>query len=48
MLAPGRQDIFHLPSLTLFPGLAIFLAVIDFHPLGDGRRDALDPCMKQV
>ena len=28
---------------ALFPGLAIFLAVLTFNFLGDGLRDALDP-----
>jgi ABC-type dipeptide/oligopeptide/nickel transport system permease subunit len=48
MLGEGRQYIFRAPSLTLFPGLAIFLAVLGFNLLGDGLRDALDPRMKQL
>ncbi|HSF32123.1 MAG TPA: ABC transporter permease [Candidatus Tectomicrobia bacterium] len=48
MLGEGRQYIFRAPYLTLFPGLAIFLAVLGFNLLGDGLRDALDPRMKQV
>jgi peptide/nickel transport system permease protein len=48
MLGEGRQYIFRAPMLTLFPGLAIFLAVIGFNLLGDGLRDALDPRMQQV
>lgn len=47
MLGEGRQYIFHAPRLTLFPGLAIFLAVLGFNLLGDGLRDALDPRLKQ-
>jgi peptide/nickel transport system permease protein len=43
MLGEGRQYIFRAPLLTLFPGLAIFLAVLGFNLLGDGLRDALDP-----
>jgi len=43
MLGEGRQYIFRAPSLTLLPGLAIFLAVLGFNLLGDGLRDALDP-----
>jgi len=27
----------------VFPGLAIFLAVLSFNLVGDGLRDALDP-----
>jgi peptide/nickel transport system permease protein len=48
MLGEGRQYIFRAPRLTLFPGLAIFLAVLGFNLLGDGLRDALDPRMQQV
>ena len=48
MLGEGRQYIFRAPMLTLFPGLAIFLAVLGFNLLGDGLRDALDPRMQQV
>jgi ABC-type dipeptide/oligopeptide/nickel transport system permease subunit len=48
MLGEGRQYIFRAPLLTLFPGLAIFLAVLGFNLLGDGLRDALDPRMQQV
>ena len=40
MLGEGRQYIFRAPLLTLFPGLAIFLAVLGFNLLGDGLRDA--------
>jgi len=31
------------PSSTLFPGLAILIAVLGFNMLGDGLRDSLDP-----
>ena len=34
---------FHADRLTLFPGLALMLAVFGFNLLGDGLRDALDP-----
>jgi peptide/nickel transport system permease protein len=47
MLGEGRQYIFRAPRLTLFPGLAIFLAVLGFNLLGDGLRDALDPRLSQ-
>jgi len=30
--------------LTLFPGLAIFLTVLAYNLLGEGLRDAFDPC----
>jgi ABC-type dipeptide/oligopeptide/nickel transport system permease subunit len=47
MLGEGRQYIFRAPLLTLFPGLAIFLAVLGFNLVGDGLRDALDPRLPQ-
>jgi peptide/nickel transport system permease protein len=31
------------PWLAIFPGVAIFLAVLSFNLVGDGLRDALDP-----
>jgi peptide/nickel transport system permease protein len=34
------------PWPTLFPGLAIALAVLGFNLLGDGLRDALDPRLR--
>ena len=48
MLGEGRQYIFRAPLLTMFPGLAIFLAVLAFNLLGDGLRDALDPRLPQL
>ena len=46
MLGEGRNYIFSQPSVTTFPGLAIFLAVVGFNLLGDGLRDALDPQLR--
>lgn len=46
MLGEGRNYIFSQASLTTFPGLAIFLAVVGFNLLGDGLRDALDPQLR--
>jgi peptide/nickel transport system permease protein len=34
------------PAATLFPGLAILVAVLGFNMLGDGLRDALDPKLR--
>jgi peptide/nickel transport system permease protein len=34
--------------VSLFPGLAIFIAVMGFNCLGDGLRDALDPRVGRV
>lgn len=46
MLGEGRNYIFSQASLTTFPGLAIFLAVMGFNLLGDGLRDTLDPQLR--
>lgn len=40
----GAQDYLAVaPHLTIWPGLAIALAVLGFNLLGDGLRDVLDP-----
>ena len=38
---PNHLDI--APHWALFPGAAIFLAVLTINFIGDGLRDALDP-----
>jgi peptide/nickel transport system permease protein len=43
MLASGRKYLDLAPWLTVFPGIAIMLAVLGFNLLGDALRDALDP-----
>jgi len=43
MISEGRNYISTQPWLSLFPGLAILLAVGSFNLLGDGLRDAFDP-----
>lgn len=43
MISTGRSFFMNAPWLTIFPGLAIFLAVLGFNLLGDGIRDILDP-----
>ncbi len=47
MLAEGRDFLLIAPHLTLFPGLAIALAVMSLNILGDGLRDLLDPTQKR-
>jgi peptide/nickel transport system permease protein len=32
--------------LAVFPGAAIFVAVISYYMVGEGLRDALDPRLK--
>ncbi len=46
MLSSGRDFIWNAIHVSLFPGLAILLAVLAFNLLGDGLRDALDPRMQ--
>ncbi len=47
MLSAGRDFIWNAVHVSLFPGLAIVLAVLAFNLLGDGLRDALDPRTKK-
>lgn len=46
MISEGRNFISTEPWLSLFPGLAILLAVGAFNLLGDGLRDAFDPRLR--
>jgi peptide/nickel transport system permease protein len=43
MLRDATGDMEKAPWLAIFPGLAIFLAVVAINFIGDGLRDALDP-----
>ncbi|GAA4003874.1 ABC transporter permease [Deinococcus rubellus] len=43
MLNAARGYLTDAPWMALFPGLAIFLAVLAFNLIGDGLREALDP-----
>lgn len=43
MIREGVRWLVVTPWLSVFPGLAILLAVLAFNLLGDGIRDALDP-----
>ncbi len=47
MLSYGRSFFQQHPQMVLFPGLAIFLAVLSMNLIGDGLRDALDPRLKR-
>ncbi len=46
MLNTAKSFLEQAPWMALWPGLAIFLAVLAFNLLGDGLRDALDPRRK--
>jgi len=43
MLTDATTDMASAPWVAIFPGLAIFLAVVSINFIGDGLRDALDP-----
>lgn len=47
MLSTGRKYMELAPWVTIFPGLAIMIAVLGFNFLGDGLRDALDPRLRE-
>lgn len=47
MLSDGRVFMEIAPWVTVFPGVAIVIAVLGFNLLGDGLRDALDPRLKE-
>jgi peptide/nickel transport system permease protein len=46
MLRSGYQYLSTAPWLSLYPGAAIFIAVLGFNLLGDGLRQALDPRLR--
>jgi peptide/nickel transport system permease protein len=43
MLNTAQRFLTNAPWLALWPGLAIFFAVLSFNLFGDGLRDAIDP-----
>lgn len=43
LLTDATTDMGKAPWTAIFPGLAIFLAVVSINFIGDGLRDALDP-----
>jgi peptide/nickel transport system permease protein len=46
MLSEGRSYLETAPWMSVFPGLAIMVAVLGFNLLGDGLRDVLDPQLR--
>src|SRR5512136_1074654 len=46
ILTEGRTYVFDSWWLTVFPGLAILIAVLSFNLVGEGLRDALDPRLR--
>jgi peptide/nickel transport system permease protein len=47
MIAAGRQYVGQAAWMTLFPGIAIVLAVLSLQMVGDGLRDLLDPRLRK-
>jgi peptide/nickel transport system permease protein len=43
MLNEAQTQMFQAPTLAVYPGLAIVLAVLGLNLMGDGLRDLLDP-----
>lgn len=48
MIRDGFSQFLRAPWMSIFPGLAIFLAVVGFNLLGDAVRDVLDPRLRNV
>lgn len=48
MVAAGRTFMLNSPWVTIFPGLAIVLAVMGFTLVGDELRDRLDPTLRPL
>ena len=46
MVSEARAVMREYPTMALYPGIAIMIAVLAFNLLGDGLRDALDPRLK--
>ncbi len=46
IIAGGRSYFVEAPWISLYPGIAIALAVLGLNLLGDGLRDVLDPRLK--
>ena len=46
MLSTGREFLRHAPWMSIFPGLAIMVAVIAINVVGDRFRDLLDPRLR--
>ena len=43
LLADAREQVDHAWWLALFPGIALFLAILSCNLIGEGLRDLLDP-----
>lgn len=48
MLNDARSHLFDAPHLTVFPAIAVMLAVLSFNFIGDALRDLLDPRLRKA
>lgn len=48
MLNDARSHLFDAPHLTIFPAIAVMLAVLSFNFIGDALRDLLDPRLRST
>jgi peptide/nickel transport system permease protein len=48
MLNDARSHLFDAPHLTVFPAIAVMLAVLSFNFIGDALRDLLDPRLRNT
>jgi peptide/nickel transport system permease protein len=48
MLNDARSHLFDAPHLTVFPAVAVMLAVLSFNFIGDALRDLLDPRLRNT
>ena len=48
MLSSGREFMRYNPSIMIFPGLALFLAVMSVNLLGDRLRQILEPTQRRL
>ena len=48
MIRDGFTQFLRAPWMSIFPGIAIFLAVVGFNLLGDAIRDVLDPRLRDA
>lgn len=46
MIKSGMDQLTNAPWMSIFPGLAILIAVFSFNMLGDGLRDITDPKLR--
>ncbi len=48
MLYDAQMQLFNAPALTVWPAVAIVVAVLGFNVLGDALRDLLDPRLREL